>query len=702
MSYDELLKQYRDLQLRVTQFSVVEQQLINTRDRLDHELVMYKRLNDFNGNAFRESGDCSFFRNVAEAIVDIFEMEVGLSYRSEISKGKEGFLAVEGVFLEQQEVVKISEEIDELSKSIDPNFVVHFSERDLSKFQFLNQYHEGIFYRHIDIDREENIVFVGLISKRNGPLYQPIGEKHVSFFNVFIHQVISVVSNRRKSERIREQLTRISNTKTELRKLSMIATKTKNGVVITDAFGRIEWVNDAFTQITGYEVSEVIGRKPKDFLQREGVDTEIQMRISEALKKGEGIEVTIRNFTKNGELYYNNLHLTPIFNEEQRLVNFIGIQRDISEEIRFKEELLRVNSKYELITTRANIGIWEWNATTNETYWNDVLIDHYGFGENKKFIDVWRHSVIQEDYAAVKSALINLYQGDSDQEDLEYRIARKFDGELRYLKSLSIAERDSNGVLQRLVGNVIDVTDMRRWQADVLRKNEELKKINAELDNFVYRVSHDLRSPLLAIKGIFSLIMGNERIDEETSEYITMAESSVDRLDGTIQEILEYSRNSRLEVNYEEFCIEELINEIYNDLRYSSGSNVVFEQHIVGTSLIYSDKARVKVLFKNILGNAFKYGKKNFDKSFVYFEMFTENDHIIFHVIDNGEGISEHSLGRVFDMFYRGTTSSIGTGLGLYICKEVLTNLEGNIEVKSKLGEGTTVVVTLPIIKKSN
>jgi signal transduction histidine kinase len=352
-----------------------------------------------------------------------------------------------------------------------------------------------------------------------------------------------------------------------------------------------------------------------------------------------------------------------------------------------------------LITKKANIGIWEWNAINETTYWNDVLKDQYGFSTDFEFEHNWKRSVFEEDYENVKAALKQLYSGSVDKVSCEYRIYRNDENRsIRILDTLSIAERDENGKLQRFVGNVMDVTELRTWQADVLRKNEELKKINAELDNFVYRVSHDLRSPLLAIKGIFSLIFSGNSIDEETEEYLRLADSSVNRLDDTIQEILEYSRNSRLAVKLEEFDVADIVKGIYEDLKFSAEKDVDFRMDIEGSSIVYSDMARLKVLFKNLIGNSFKYRNKKIDNAFIHFEMKHVDQNIIFKVIDNGEGISEHSLGKVFDMFYRGTTSSVGTGLGLYICKEVLTNLNGKIEVDSKLGQGTTMSITLPLV----
>lgn len=698
-SYDALLKQYRELQLRVTRFSVVEQQLINTRDRLDHELVMYKRLSNFNVDALNESKECGFFKLVAEAIVDIFEVEVGVAHVRNYEGNGNTNMTMEGLQIDDETKHRLSEEISLLGQRAPQGEVLNLKDFNLLNLPVLQSFSGGLYYQYSDLETNHTYSLFGLISTHNSPLYNAVEERHLSFFNVFINQVFSIASNRRKSEKINQQIDRISQSELELKKLSMIATKTRNGVVIADAEGRIEWVNDAFTTITGYRIEEVKGLKPREFLQRPGVDIDVQAAIGEALKKQEGIEVTIQNFTKEGQPYFNNLQITPIFNEDGVLANFIAIQRDITKERLTQSELMHINSKFELITKKANIGIWEWNALNETTYWNDVLKDQYGFSSDFEFEHNWKKSVFEEDYESVKGALKQLYSGNVDKVALEYRIYRNDEERsVRILDTLSIAERDEKGNLQRFVGNVMDVTELRTWQADVLRKNEELKKINAELDNFVYRVSHDLRSPLLAIKGIFSLVFSGNGIDEETEEYLKLADASVNRLDDTIQEILEYSRNSRLEVKLESFDVADIVQDIYNDLKFSSEKDVDFKMNIEGDSVIYSDKARIKVLFKNLIGNSFKYRKKNSSDSFVHFEMKNIGTEITFKVIDNGEGISKHSIGKVFDMFYRGTSTSVGTGLGLYICKEVLMNLNGNIEVESELGKGTTMTVTLPVV----
>jgi signal transduction histidine kinase len=231
--------------------------------------------------------------------------------------------------------------------------------------------------------------------------------------------------------------------------------------------------------------------------------------------------------------------------------------------------------------------------------------------------------------------------------------------------------------------------------------DEKLLKTNKELDSFVYSVSHDLRSPLLSVRGLLQLSMDEAKDDELLQKYLLMANSSIDHLDDTIREILAYSRNTRVEVSHEPFNIDEPIEQIYQDLKYAVHDEFVFEKQISGSPVLFSDKARINTVLRNLIVNAVKYQKKRSDqKSYVKTSVKTVGNQMIISVEDNGEGISKDNLVKVFDMFFRATTSSQGTGLGLYICKEILLKLHGKIEARSEHGKGTNMIVTILNTKK--
>lgn len=226
-------------------------------------------------------------------------------------------------------------------------------------------------------------------------------------------------------------------------------------------------------------------------------------------------------------------------------------------------------------------------------------------------------------------------------------------------------------------------------------KNIELQKANTELDNFVYSVSHDLRSPVVSVKGLLSLVLENKHLDESVAQYIRMGERSLVHLDDTIREILDYSRNTRLGPVIEKFDIRKIVEQVFTDLKFAAGSEMSFKADIIGTSEINGDKSRFNTVIRNIISNAVKYRRKNITDPYVHFTMKKIGDLIHIDIADNGEGISSANLEKVFDMFYRGTTTGMGTGLGLYICKEILEKMNGTISISSVQGEGTTVHIEI-------
>jgi signal transduction histidine kinase len=214
------------------------------------------------------------------------------------------------------------------------------------------------------------------------------------------------------------------------------------------------------------------------------------------------------------------------------------------------------------------------------------------------------------------------------------------------------------------------------------------------LDRFVYSVSHDLRSPLLSINGIIDIIKQKETLSDSGNQLLQMIINSIDRLDNSIVEILDYSRNARFDVEHVELDLNDILQEITTDLQHLAP--VTFNIQFETSAVIISDKFRLITILKNTISNAVKYRKNNQPDCFVNIKVSKEDNYTIIHIEDNGIGISEKSLPKIFDMFYRATSSVAGTGLGLYICKEMITKLGGTITLDSKLGEGTSIAIRIP------
>lgn len=235
-------------------------------------------------------------------------------------------------------------------------------------------------------------------------------------------------------------------------------------------------------------------------------------------------------------------------------------------------------------------------------------------------------------------------------------------------------------------------------------QNAELKKINKELDSFVYSVSHNLRAPLMSVLGLLDLAKHeNQNNRSELDLYFSMMETSIHKLDETVKEILDYSRNARQNLSIEKIDLRKMIDDHFEKMQFMPGS-----QHIQRFIAInekasfYSDNYRLSVIMNNLISNAIKYHDPEKETPFIRIAVDVDEEKAVMIFEDNGIGIEERYLEKVFDMFFRGTEKNKGAGLGLYIVKEAIDKLGGKISIQSKVGQGTLFAIELPNFISSN
>ncbi|WP_350115715.1 MASE1 domain-containing protein [Fulvivirga sp.] len=238
--------------------------------------------------------------------------------------------------------------------------------------------------------------------------------------------------------------------------------------------------------------------------------------------------------------------------------------------------------------------------------------------------------------------------------------------------------------------------DTRKKAEEKLQNtNDELVKRNVELDNFVYSVSHDLRAPIASMLGLVNLAKKEEDVVMKDM-YFDMINGSAEQLDNFIKEILDQSQNARSDVKQVEVPFKEIIDETFKQLQHAAqdGKPVKRNVKIDLNKPFVSDPWRVKVILNNLISNAIRY--RNGKTPSIDIDVAKQNGNVHITVKDNGKGISKEHLNKVCDMFYRATDDGAGSGLGLYIVKETVDKLGGDLKIDSELGEGTTVSVSLP------
>ncbi|MBL7863782.1 MAG: HAMP domain-containing histidine kinase [Cyclobacteriaceae bacterium] len=227
-------------------------------------------------------------------------------------------------------------------------------------------------------------------------------------------------------------------------------------------------------------------------------------------------------------------------------------------------------------------------------------------------------------------------------------------------------------------------------------ERRELKKTNNELDRFVYSASHDLRSPIASMLGLVNLARMEVK-DEKSLELIAMMEQRMKKLDGVIADFLVLSRSKKAAVDMTPVSLNQLIDEVVSDVKFAKQAPSIRLIYDREPSIVFqSDFGLMKTVLGNLFSNSVKYHDISKPDPFIRVYCRSMEGKVQIDVEDNGQGIRTEHLDRIFDMFYRASSSSDGTGLGLYIVRESLAKLKGSIFVKSYLGAGSTFTILLP------
>ncbi|HYG19286.1 MAG TPA: ATP-binding protein [Ohtaekwangia sp.] len=240
----------------------------------------------------------------------------------------------------------------------------------------------------------------------------------------------------------------------------------------------------------------------------------------------------------------------------------------------------------------------------------------------------------------------------------------------------------------------------KKAETSLRKQNTELTKINKELDSFVYSVSHNLRAPLMSVLGLVNLVQIEDQkamSSGSKEQLFDMMRSSIHKLDETLKEILDYSKNARSDLHITPVDIRKVIDDCFENMKYIPGASEVHKViDIHEAAPLNSDHYRLMVIFNNLISNSIKYKDPQKKESAITIEGMITSETMVIYFKDNGIGVSKDTVERIFEMFFRATDLSEGSGLGLYIVKETVDKLEGTISVDSELGIGTTFKIIIP------
>lgn len=465
------------------------------------------------------------------------------------------------------------------------------------------------------------------------------------------------------------------------------------------------YVSNSIKNITGYSTNNLYSNP--DLAFKNLIHPEDLCLIEKIIEGGKQSQkpIILRWIRKDGKtIWIEQLH-TLIYDFEKNLIAIEGFGRDISDRKIVDERLIESENKFRSVLQSAHDSIILANENGNIIYWNDYAKKIFGYEPQEIIGKLWT-SIMPKRYrkiylSDITNHILTMQSGSSGKLG-EFKGLKKDGTEFPFDISLSFWESNNKKYYCAIIR---DITERKKSEHLLEAKNTELQKTNKELDRFVYSTSHDLRAPLKSLLGLINIV------DEELSEFgnilqhdrLQMMEKTVTKLDNFIEEIINYSRNNRLEIAYEEINFNELIQEIRESHNFMDGAqNLKLIVEIKNSSTFFSDKRRISIILNNLISNAVKYQDINKESPHVKCSIFCSEINANIIIEDNGIGIAEKDITKIFEMFYRATKISTGSGLGLYLVKETIDTLGGKIYTESELNAGTKFTINIPNLKKDN
>lgn len=447
------------------------------------------------------------------------------------------------------------------------------------------------------------------------------------------------------------------------------------------------FISPPWITMLGYEVDEV---EEYSELWENLMHTEDKAQAVNALDefiKGVRNEYNIqfRLKHKNGHYIWVQSTAKLTLDKKGKPIRVSGSHRDITEKKQSEELIKSSEEKYRNFFQNSLIGIMRVQKS------NQKVLEINQKGLNILALpEIPRHMKMTDPFLDDKESadFINALESRNSIEEFEAKFER-WDESETWVSISAIEVEANNSMFYDII-----FRDISEFKENL----KELQRLNFELDNFVYHASHDIRSPLRSLMGLIEILKTESR-PAEIRKIIEMMTGSINRLDKFVVDLLAMSRNNRTDepdavpINF----MVEVNNSITNFHHVYTTKNLEIRTKIIQWYPFHSDLTKIRIILNNLISNSIKYRKNLEDEiSYINIEIETSPKEASIIIEDNGEGIPDDKLDKIFDMFYRASENSEGSGLGMYIVKNVVKKLKAKIDVKSEEGSGTKFTIHIP------
>ncbi len=503
---------------------------------------------------------------------------------------------------------------------------------------------------------------------------------------------------------------------------------------ISDQTPQRSFFNKTWLEFTGRSLREELGDGWMENIYPADRQRYLQVYLGGfATRKPFEVEYKLRRH--DGEFRWVLARGSPRFTSTGTFAGFSGLCLDITEHKRAEEHVRVSEARYRTLTETIPQLVWNASADGRASFFNKRWYDYTGLTAEQSQGEGWIEAFHPDDVQQFRRSWTLAIAREAHEFSAEFRLRRARDDSYRWMLSNTVSQRDSSGSLVEWVGSIADIDDQKR-QAETLEQMvqerttalldevEERKRIeqqlrdlavelgrsNKELEQFAYVASHDLQEPLRKIQAFGDRLRNkfSEILPEDAKDYVERMHLSSARMRRLIDDLLTFSRVTTQARPFAAVNLEKVAQEVVSDLdEYINHNSGVVE--ISELPCIHADQTQMRQLFQNLIANAIKFHRTNVPP-FVTIRSErcalppADSDGVqvpAWRIVvqDNGIGFDEKYQERIFQVFQRlhGREAYEGTGVGLAICRKIAERHGGTIIAKSRVGEGSTFIVSLPI-----
>ncbi|MEI6714478.1 MAG: PAS domain S-box protein [Verrucomicrobiota bacterium] len=502
----------------------------------------------------------------------------------------------------------------------------------------------------------------------------------------------------------------------ELRKLSMAVEQSPSVIYITDKQGVIEYVNEQFTEVTGYTREESIGRKP-NLLKSGKVPPSVYEELWSTILSGKVWSGELINRAKDGREFWVHVLISPMQRDKGVITHFITAAEDITEREQAQQQLQRANFLADTALELTKAGPWHVTLSDPDYYFSSEKAEAiYGnpprtdqryhlqteWLKNIEAADPKIAALVEKEFNAALHGKLSVYNS-------IYPYRRPVDGQIVWIHAIARLVRDDEGHATHMYGVSQDVTDSKLAVLELDKARQAAESANQAKTLFLATMSHEIRTPMNAVINMTQLTLDTD-LSARQRQYVSAVNVSARSLLALINDILDFSKieAGKMELEARPFSLHRLLEEITESFRgrvLEKGIEFLVYPDSNVPDEIVGDSLRLRQILINLIGNAFKFTEQGEILLRVFLESYipSSNDEpgqlrLRFLVKDSGIGIPKDKQSQLFNAFTQvdSTTSRKygGTGLGLAISKRLVEMMDGSLWLESDMGYGTTFFFT--------